>query len=210
MRKTRISSALSLSAVAALALSACASSDTGASNNSGSGSDAAASDKSVSIAITNVFSSLNVGTAEGNSDTNGIIAQMTNRGFYTVTNTFDIRHNEWFGTYSMTEEGEGIKVDYKVNDDQKWSDGNDIDKGDLLLAWATQSGHFDSEDGELTYFDFAGETAGLGGAEVPVVSEDGRSISFTYPQALLTGKLPTMLLATAMALPPTLSLSWPA
>ncbi|WP_237196772.1 ABC transporter family substrate-binding protein [Rothia nasimurium] len=183
MRKTRISSALSLSAVAALALSACATSDTGTSNSSGSGSDAAASDKSVSIAITNVFSSLNVGTAEGNSDTNGIIAQMTNRGFYTITNTFDIRHNEWFGTYSMTEEGEGIKVDYKVNDDQKWSDGNDIDKGDLLLAWAAQSGHFDSEDGELTYFDFAGETAGLGGAEVPVVSEDGRSISFTYPKA---------------------------
>ena len=184
MRKTRISSALSLSAVAALALSACASSDTGASNNSGSGSDAAASDKSVSIAITNVFSSLNVGTAEGNSDTNGIIAQMTNRGFYTVTNTFDIRHNEWFGTYSMTEEGEGIKVDYKVNDDQKWSDGNDIDKGDLLLAWAVQSGHFDGEgeDG-VKYFDWAGETAGLGGAEVPVVSKDGRSISFTYPKA---------------------------
>lgn len=181
MRKTRISSALGLSAVAALALSACASSDTGASSTSGS--DAAASDKSVSIAITNVFSSLNTGTAEGNSDTNGIIDQMTNRGFYTVTNTFDIRHNEWFGTYSMTEEGEGIKVDYKVNDDQKWSDGNDIDKGDLLLAWATQSGHFNSEDGELTYFDFAGETAGLGGAEVPVVSEDGRSISFTYPKA---------------------------
>lgn len=182
MRKTRISSALSLSAVAALALSACASSDTGASSSSGSDS-AASADKSVSIAITNVFSSLNVGTAEGNSDTNGIIDQMTNRGFYTVTNTFDIRHNEWFGTYSMTEEGEGIKVDYKVNDDQKWSDGNDIDKGDLLLAWAAQSGHFNSEDGELTYFDFAGETAGLGGAEVPVVGEDGRSISFTYPQA---------------------------
>lgn len=183
MRKTRISSALSLSAVAALALSACATSDTGTSNSSGSGSDAAASDKSVSIAITNVFSSLNSGTAEGNSDTNGIIAQMTNRGFYTITNTFDIRHNEWFGTYSMTEEGEGIKVDYKVNDDQKWSDGNDIDKGDLLLAWAAQSGHFNSEDGEIVYFEFAGETAGLGGAEVPVVSEDGRSISFTYPQA---------------------------
>ena len=184
MRKTRISSALSLSAVAALALSACASSDTGASNNSGSGSDAAASDKSVSIAITNVFSSLNVGTAEGNSDTNGIINQMTSRGFYTITDTFDIRHNEWFGTYSMTEEGDGIKVDYKVNDDQKWSDGNDIDKGDLLLAWAVQSGHFDGEgeDG-VKYFDWAGETAGLGGAEVPVVSEDGRSISFTYPQA---------------------------
>ena len=59
-----------------------------------------------------------------------------------------------------------------------------VDKGDLLLAWAVQSGHFDGEgeDG-VKYFDWAGETAGLGGAEVPVVSEDGRSISFTYPQA---------------------------
>ena len=98
MRKTRITSALSLSAVAALALSACASS----SNNASSGS-AASTDKSVSIAVTNVFSSFNVGTAKGNSDTNGIIAQMTDRGFYTVTDTFDIRHNEWFGSYTMTE-----------------------------------------------------------------------------------------------------------
>ncbi|MDY3049716.1 MAG: ABC transporter family substrate-binding protein [Rothia sp. (in: high G+C Gram-positive bacteria)] len=179
MRKTRITSALSLSAVAALALSACASS----SNNASSGS-AASTDKSVSIAVTNVFSSFNVGTSKGNSDTNGIISQMTSRGFYTVTDTFDIRHNEWFGSYTMTEEGEGIKVDYKVNDDQKWSDGNAIDKADLLLAWAVQSGHFDApeEDG-VKYFAFAGETAGLAGAEVPVTGEDGRSISFTYPVA---------------------------
>ncbi|WP_237189744.1 ABC transporter family substrate-binding protein [Rothia nasimurium] len=180
MRKTRITSALSLSAVAALALSACASqSGTTASNDS----SAAAGDKSVSLAITNVFSSLNVGTAEGNSDTNGIIAAMTTRGFLTITNTFDLKKNEWFGSYSMTEEGEGIKVDYKVNDDQKWSDGNDIDKGDLLLAWASQSGYFDSEDGSVTYFDYAGETAGLGGAGKPTLGEDGRSISFTYPTA---------------------------
>ncbi|WP_237208915.1 ABC transporter family substrate-binding protein [Rothia nasimurium] len=180
MRKTRITSALSLSAVAALALSACASqSGTTASNDS----SAAAGDKSVSLAITNVFSSLNAGTAEGNSDTNGIIAAMTTRGFLTITNTFDLKKNEWFGSYSMTEEGEGIKVDYKVNDDQKWSDGNDIDKGDLLLAWASQSGYFDSEDGSVTYFDYAGETAGLGGAGKPTLGEDGRSISFTYPTA---------------------------
>lgn len=180
MRKTRITSALSLSAVAALALSACASqSGTTASNDS----SAAAGDKSVSLAITNVFSSLNVGTAKGNSDTNGIIAAMTTRGFLTITNTFDLKKNEWFGSYSMTEEGEGIKVDYKVNDDQKWSDGNDIDKGDLLLAWASQSGYFDSEDGAVTYFDYAGETAGLGGAGKPTLGEDGRSISFTYPTA---------------------------
>ncbi|WP_237232953.1 ABC transporter family substrate-binding protein [Rothia nasisuis] len=180
MRKTRISTILSLSAVTALALSACASSSTGSSSSDSS----ASSDKSVSIALTNVFSSLNVGTSKSNSDTNGIINQMTSRGFYTVTNTFEVRHNDWFGSYEMTEEGEGIKVDYKVNDDQKWSDGDEIDKGDLLLAWAVQSGYFDGEgEGGVKYFDWAGETVGLVGADRPTTSEDGRSISFTYPQA---------------------------
>ncbi|MBM7052163.1 MULTISPECIES: ABC transporter family substrate-binding protein [unclassified Rothia (in: high G+C Gram-positive bacteria)] len=179
MRSSRISSALSLTAVAALGLTACAS------TGSGSSSGAAGSeDKSVSMAITNVFTSLNTDAAEGNSDTNGTVDQLTSRGFYTVTDTFDIRHNEWFGSYGMTEEGEGIKVDYKVNDGQKWSDGNDIDKGDLLLAWANLSGYFNGEGEEgITYFDYAGDTGGLGGANKPTLGEDGRSISFTYPQA---------------------------
>lgn len=181
MRKTRITSALSLSAVAALALSACASTDSG---SSASGDSSADSSKSASIAITNVFSSLNTDTAEGNSDTNGIISAMTTRGFYTITDEFDIRHNDWFGSYDMTEEGEGMKVAYKVNDDQKWSDGNDIDKGDLLLAWAAYSGYFNGEGEEgVTFFDYAGETAGLGEAGMPELGEDGRSITFTYPKA---------------------------
>lgn len=181
MRKTRITSALSLSAVAALALSACASTDSG---SSASGDSSADSSKSASIAITNVFSSLNTDTAEGNSDTNGIISAMTTRGFYTITDEFDIRHNDWFGSYDMTEEGEGMKVDYKVNDDQKWSDGNDIDKGDLLLAWAAYSGYFNGEGEEgVTFFDYAGETAGLGEAGMPELGEDGRSITFSYPKA---------------------------
>lgn len=181
MRKTRITSALSLSAVAALALSACASTDSG---SSASGDSSADSSKSASIAITNVFSSLNSETAEGNSDTNGMISAMTTRGFYTITDEFDIRHNDWFGSYDMTEEGEGMKVAYKVNDDQKWSDGNDIDKGDLLLAWAAYSGYFNGEGEEgVTFFDYAGETAGLGEAGMPELGEDGRSITFTYPKA---------------------------
>lgn len=181
MRKTRITSALSLSAVAALALSACASTDSG---SSASGDSSADSSKSASIAITNVFSSLNSDTAEGNSDTNSMISAMTTRGFYTITDEFDIRHNDWFGSYDMTEEGEGMKVDYKVNDDQKWSDGNDIDKGDLLLAWAAYSGYFNGEGEEgVTFFDYAGETAGLGEAGMPELGEDGRSITFSYPKA---------------------------
>lgn len=181
MRKTRITSALSLSAVAALALSACASTDSG---SSASGDSSADSSKSASIAITNVFSSLNSETAVGNSDTNSMISAMTSRGFYTITDEFDIRHNDWFGSYDMTEEGEGMKVAYKVNDDQKWSDGNDIDKGDLLLAWAAHSGYFNGEGEEgVTFFDYAGETAGLGEAGMPELGEDGRSITFTYPKA---------------------------
>lgn len=179
MAKSRISSVLSLTAIAALGLTACASN--GSADNSSGSSDN--QDKSVSVALTNVFSSLNVGTSGGNSDTNGIIEQLTDRGFYTVTDTFDVRHNEWFGSYNMTEDGEGIKVEYKVNEGQKWSDGNEIDKADLLLAWAAQSGYFngEGEDG-VTYFDWGGETVGLSQAGKPTLGEDGRSITFNYPQ----------------------------
>ncbi|MFW0181489.1 ABC transporter family substrate-binding protein [Rothia sp. P5766] len=179
MRTTRISSALGLSAVAALALSACA----GSSNTAGGGSGSSG-DKSVSIAITNVFSSLNTGTASGNTDTNSIITQMTSRGFYTITDKFDIHHNDWFGSYEKKDDGDGIKVEYTVNEGQKWSDGNEIDKGDLLLAWAVQSGYFNGEgEDAVTYFDWAGDTTGLAPAGKPTLSEDGRSITFNYPQA---------------------------
>lgn len=175
MTKKRAYSALGLSAVCALTLSACA--------TSGSSNNATTNDSSVSVAITNVFSSLNVGTSTGNSDTNGIISSMTNTGFYTVTDKFEVRHNDWFGTYQMSPEGEGIKVDYTVNEGQKWSDGNDIDKGDLLLAWAAISGHFNSQDEDgVQYFDYAGDSSGLAAAGKPTTKDD-RSISFTYPTA---------------------------
>ncbi|MFJ3031772.1 ABC transporter family substrate-binding protein [Rothia terrae] len=179
MAKSRISSILSLTAIAALGLTACASN--GSSNNSSGSSDN--KDKSVSVALTNVFSSLNTGTASGNTDTNGIIQQLTHRGFATITDEFDVRHNDWFGSFNMTEEGDGMKVEYKVNEGQKWSDGNDIDKADLLLAWAVQSGYFNGEgENGVTYFDYAGETQGLSGAGKPTLGEDGRSITFNYPQ----------------------------
>lgn len=183
MRKSRFSTAIGLSVAGVLALSACASSDNTNNSSSAGGDSGSAGSTSVSLAITNVFSSLNSATATGNSDTNGMIARTTNRGFYSVTNEFEIRHNDWFGTFGMTEEGEGIKVDYKVNDDQKWSDGNDIDKGDLMLAWAAQSGYFDSEEEDgVTFFAYSGDTTGLKQAGKPTFGDDNRSISFNYPQ----------------------------
>lgn len=178
MRTTRMSSALGLSAVAALALSACAGSSS--TNGGSSNSD----DKSVSIAITNVFSSFNVGTSGGNSDTNGIVEELTNKGFYTITKDFKVHHNDWFGSFSKTDEGDGIKVEYKVNEGQKWSDGKEIDKGDLLLAWAVQSGYFNAkEENGVKYFDWGGESVGLSQAGKPTLGEDGHSITFHYPQA---------------------------
>lgn len=181
MRKSRFSSAIGLSLAGVLALSACASS--GGSNTSSSSGSGDAQGGSVTVAATNVFSSLNSGTATGNSDTNGMIENMTGRGFITITDTFDLKHNDWFGSITESEDGEGIKVDYKINDDQKWSDGNDIDKGDLMLAWASQSGYFDSqeEDG-VHYFEYAGETVGLAQAGKPTFGDDNRSISIKYPQ----------------------------
>lgn len=179
MRKSRISSAIGLSLAGVLALSACASS----SNSSSSGDSSGSNGGSVSIAVTNVFSSLNAGTATGNSDTNGMIENMTGRGFITITDKFELKHNDWFGSINESDEGDGIKVDYKINDDQKWSDGNAIDKGDLMLAWATQSGYFDSkEENGVHYFEYAGETVGLSQAGKPDFGDDNHSVTFHYPQ----------------------------
>ncbi|MFW0108888.1 ABC transporter family substrate-binding protein [Rothia sp. P7181] len=177
MRISRRSSIIGFAAVSALALSSCASTGNNASSSSGDKGS-----KSVSMAIVNTFSSLNSNSADGNVDTNGMIANMTTSGFYSINNKLEVVHNDWFGTYEESDKGDGMEVKYTVKDDMKWSDGNEIGEGDLLLAWAVLSGHFDDSEKDLTYFSYAGDTAGLGNAGVPVLSDNGKTITFTYPQ----------------------------
>lgn len=173
MRISRISKALGVAAVSALALSACASS--GSSDSSGSDSG----DKTITVAETNEFSSLNSNTSGGNSDVNGKITAATHNGFYTVDDKLKIKHNEAFGKFEKISDNP-LKVKYTVNDDQKWSDGESVGEADLLLAWASMSGYFNSADGKTTAFDYAGDTSGLGLTSVPEISDGGRTMTLNY------------------------------
>ncbi|WP_298251662.1 ABC transporter family substrate-binding protein [uncultured Arthrobacter sp.] len=187
MRFTRTSRAVGVAAVAALALSACAA-DTGTDSSDG-GDDGEATGGNVRVVEVNAFSSFNSNTSEGNVDINGKIAYATHAGFVYVNNDLEVVQNEDFGTMEVLSE-DPLSVKYTVNEDVKWSDGEPVDGGDLLLTWAIGSGYFDDaktdDAGEpvsgTTYFDYAGDTSGLALTELPEIGEDGRSITLNYSE----------------------------
>ncbi|EMY35495.1 extracellular solute-binding protein [Arthrobacter crystallopoietes BAB-32] len=183
MRFGRYSKAIGVAAVAALALSACASAGGGAESTG----EANATGGTISVAEVNAFSSFNSDTAAGNVDINGKIAYMTRGGFYHIDNELNVVRNEEFGTYEKISD-DPLVVKYTVNEGVTWSDGEPVDAGDLMLNWVAESGYANdatsNEEGEVTsgtnYFDYAGDTSGLGLTEIPEVGDDGRSITLTY------------------------------
>ncbi|TDK23661.1 ABC transporter family substrate-binding protein [Arthrobacter crusticola] len=186
MRFGRTSKAVGVAAAAALALSACAA-NTGTETDEGAEGEATGGE--IRVVEVNAFSSFNSGTAEGNVDINGTVAYLTHSGFNYINNDLEVVPNEDFGTYEVVSE-DPLSVKYTVNEEVAWSDGEPVDAGDMLLAWAVQSGHFNDattdEAGEVTsgssYFDYAGDTSGLGLTDVPEISDDGRSITLNYSE----------------------------
>lgn len=191
MRFDRATKALGLAAVSAVALSACASvgGDSGAAGGETGGAGGEGSGGVITVAETNNVTSLNTGTAAHNKDINSKIAYMTRDTFNYIDPELNVVRNEGFGTYEVVSENP-LTVEYTVNEDQQWSDGNPIDKGDLLLWWATQSGHYNDartdDAGETVsgtdYFSIAGSTDILGRTDLPEFGEDGRTMTITYDE----------------------------
>lgn len=187
MRFKRISKAVAIGATAALALSACAAS-TGTNDKSSGASEAAGNGGEVRVVEVNAFSSFNDNTAKGNVDINSKIAYTTQSQFNYIDSDLKVQKNEKFGKYEVVSE-DPLTVKYTINEGVKWSDGEPVNADDMLLAWAVQSGHFndakiDEATGEVksgnTYFDYAGDTSGLGLTDVPEVGDDNRSITLKY------------------------------
>ncbi|KPN22043.1 ABC transporter family substrate-binding protein [Arthrobacter sp. Edens01] len=184
MRFARISKAVGVAAVAALALSACAANQ---GTTDGGSTDSESTGGSVRVVEVNAFSSFNSNTANGNVDINGKIAYATHSGFNYITDELKVEPLEDFGTYEKLSD-DPLQVKYTVNEGVNWSDGEPVDADDLMLLWAVNSGHFNdatqNEEGETvsgtTYFDYAGDTSGLGLTDVPEIGDDGRSITLTY------------------------------
>lgn len=188
MRFGRTSKAVGTAAIAALALSACASSESGGNGDSTEGgSQGSGGTSSVTVAEVNQFTSFNSNSATGNVDINGTIEYLTQWDFNYLNNDLELERREEFGTYKKLSE-DPLTIKYTINEGVVWSDGTPIDAGDLMLAWAVQSGHFDdaktNDAGEVvsgnTYFAYAGSTSGLGLTDVPEIGDNGRSITMTY------------------------------
>ncbi|HJW01603.1 MAG TPA: ABC transporter family substrate-binding protein [Arthrobacter sp.] len=138
---------------------------------------------SATVAEVNALSSFNPFSTDGNTDINAKIWYATHSGFYYVDDSAKVVRNEKFGRYEKVSD-QPLKVKYTVNEGVKWSDGEAVDAGDLVLAWAAGSGYFDDADttaGTGTkYFSTASDTSGLATTLFPEIGGDGRSITLEY------------------------------
>ena len=178
MKIRRISAGIALVATGALALSACSNSPSD-SNASTAPSASAASGGTVTVAEVNGFSSFNSSTGTGNSDINSKVALVTGSHFYYIDGDLKVQHDKSFGTEEIVKQ-DPLTVKYTINKGKTWSDGEPITADDLMLAWAVFSGHYN--DAATTYFDYAGDTTGLGLTDLPVIGDDNESITMTYSQ----------------------------
>ncbi|MEJ7794413.1 MAG: ABC transporter family substrate-binding protein [Nocardioides sp.] len=164
-------------AATALALSACASQT---SDPESEPDPDQRSGGTIRVAETNIFTSLNPNQAESNLDVNSKVIGTTRSDWQYINPDLELVKDESFGTFEKLSD-DPLTVTYTVNDDVAWSDGNPIDKADLLLEWAIQSGYLDGEDPEKgpAYFQFAGDTSALALTDLPEFDGD-RTMTLTY------------------------------
>ena len=115
--------AVAVAGVAAIALAGC--------TTTGGGTESTS--KNITIAQVNEVTSFNSNTPQGNLDTNGEVAYLTQPQFYTLNQKFDVLPNTDLGTYKKLSD-DPLKVKYTLNKDAKWSDGKPMTADDLLLG----------------------------------------------------------------------------
>lgn len=165
-------------AVAALALAGCASQT----DEPGSGGTSAAGEErsggTIRVAETNTFDSFNPNHADHNMDINSKVVGSTRSDWQYINPQMELVKDTSFGDFEKTSD-DPLTVEYNINDDVVWSDGNAVDKADILLEWAIGSGYFNSADGKVAPFAYAGATDGLGLTSLPEFS-DNNSFTLVY------------------------------
>ncbi|MBA0125392.1 ABC transporter family substrate-binding protein [Haloechinothrix sp. YIM 98757] len=137
MRRSRFTSAVAMIAGSALVLSACADNGDDAAGDNGGGGD------TITLAWPQPFDSYNNTTAGANSFANGVVMEWVTTGFWHFAGEDgQVTPNEEFGSYEKVSD-DPLTVEYTINEDATWSDGEPIDCDDALLWWAQQSGESD-------------------------------------------------------------------
>lgn len=102
--------------------------------------------------------------------------------------------NEELGTYDKTSD-DPLTVEYQINDDAVWSDGEPIDCDDFLLDWATQSGHYLTdevgEDGQPLPLFTTPSSVAYGLVEKPDCEPGAKDFTLVYTEPFVDWKLTT-------------------
>ena len=160
----------------------------------------------VTVASSQAFTSYNDQTSFGSTAANAEIVGATNSGFVYYDATSTLVRDESFGHIEVVAQNP-FTVTYTVNDDVTWSDGQPVDGADLLLAWAANSGHLNSEGfnagryvdattglfeafpDDVVYFDGASRSGLQHVSTLPELGEDGRSITLVYDEYFVDWQL---------------------
>lgn len=127
---------------------------------------------SVTVAVNGTLTSLNANSSYGRASAlNADVAYLTGSSFAYADDSYGLVDDASFGTAEVTAD-DPLTVRYTIADDATWSDGVAVTPGDLLLAWAANSGALDSDDVDVQQYVDA-ETGRLDELPEGVVHFDG-------------------------------------
>lgn len=166
----------------ALALSACGGDDgeteePGANRTEEPADDEGTQPGTITVAVGEDYTAYNDDTATGNGTWNSLIHNGTKNNFWSYGPEGSIVRNEEFGTYEKVSD-DPLTVEYTVNDETSWSDGEPIDCDDILLEWAALSGTTVDESGE-SIFDGA-STNGFEHIQKPDCQPGDKQVTIVY------------------------------
>ncbi len=151
----------------------------------------------MTVATPQAFTSYNDQTSFGSTAANAEIVGATNSGFVHYDAASTLVRDESFGHIEVTAQ-DPFTVTYTVNEGVTWSDGEPVDGADLLLAWAANSGHRNTEGfnpgryvdaatglfkafpDDVVFFDGASHSGLQYVSALPKLGADGRSITLVY------------------------------
>ncbi|PID55268.1 MAG: peptide ABC transporter substrate-binding protein, partial [Micrococcales bacterium] len=145
LSKQRSARSLSLLACGALALGACSTADTGEGSGGGDGET---QDQTIAFAWEQEFEAYNGNTSSQNATKNTVVLNRVLTQFWEYDPEGQVAPYEPFGSFQKTSD-DPLTVEYTINEDAKWSDGEPIDCDDMVLKWAAQSGKFKKDDKDV-------------------------------------------------------------
>jgi len=197
----RFTAAAAMLAAGSLVLAACgdggsdpADPDAGETDDSGIDDDSGISqDQALTVGWNQPFYEYNDDSQTGNATANSVVLYMIKSGFNYYDADLELQQDDSFGTYEKISD-DPLQVKYTFADTAQWSDGTPVDAADLVMYWGAKNNRFNTveaeydEDYEVTneeeldagvYFNATSSSVSLI-EEFPEISDDGKSVTFTY------------------------------